>query len=308
MRKQLYALIAAIVVFGFVMVKTNTVVTASEMTPQPAVDWSGFYIGGGFGAALYDYDIDTKVKGKETRKEEYCYYSYKYKRVKCRTKDYDKNYIRKMFSESDEEINGFGTIQISVKRQLNEHIVVGAFADVDKYIGSGSNIDVSHNHYGAYKNVNGSIDLDYSATIGATIGWLVHPNTLLYGLVGYTYLKLDNDLSYTSGYGKHQVHQAGLGIENELEGLTLGAGIERKLSENSSIKFEYRYTNLDDESLKTAIQSEKQFCCKRSGKGYKKYDYKLHGKSNSELDSDLHSVRAVLVFKLHRKEQHVPLK
>ena len=78
-----------------------------------------------------------------------------------------------------------------------------------------------------------------SWTIGGRAGFLTTPDTLLYGLVGWTNARTD-DIALTTNAGFNLALDPG-----KLDGMTVGGGIETRLSKNISAKLEYRYTQFD---------------------------------------------------------------
>lgn len=305
---------------------------ASEMTPVADPTWSGFYVGVGAGAAWADYDLDLGFKGHKSKTFSKCWPKLHYTTLSvqsdiatksddynCRTlyRDYDRfgNYD----SYDEDSIWGFATLQLEYKHQFKDKYVVSLFADVDKYFGSDEKFsDFSHSggyKYGKYMSLDGAVDLDFSGTVGITAGKLINPDTLVYGLIGYTYLKLDVDAALTGGnyyynyqtkgYNFAEHYNANLDMPDELHGLTLGAGLQRRISPTMSFKVEYRYTDLDDDDVSGKFSSYQ--ATQKNCYDYKKCvtEYKMKGKYKSILDGDLHSVRAALVFKLHRQEEAV---
>lgn len=133
---------------------------------------------------------------------------------------------------------GFGaTGTVGVDYRLSQ-FVVGAFANYDwsdHEIGISANID----------GKKGSVDLlglDKSWTIGGRGGYLVSEDVLLYGLIGYTRLEFkDVKVSFDGDGGT-------LGMPS-FSGITVGGGFEKLLTENLSLRLEYRYVDLGTEPL-----------------------------------------------------------
>jgi outer membrane immunogenic protein len=118
-------------------------------------------------------------------------------------------------------VNGegfLGTAVIGFDRQFGSW-VAGVFADVDFS-------DISEN-VGA-----STLDHNYSWAVGARLGGLVTPKTLLYGTVGYTQAEfaLDNN-------------------EQLFDGYFVGAGIEHLLHQNWTLKLEYRYADYEAQDV-----------------------------------------------------------
>jgi opacity protein-like surface antigen len=88
----------------------------------------------------------------------------------------------------------------------------------------------------------------------ARAGWLVDPTTMLYALAGYTgaqfnYEDLTNDGEPNNRFWAN--------------GVTVGGGLEEKLAQNWSVRFEYRYTdfmasNVSNDFLSTSSSQDTQ--------------------------------------------------
>jgi opacity protein-like surface antigen len=126
---------------------------------------------------------------------------------------------------------------------LHDKIVVGAFADFDW-----SNIDrgYSTNH----------LTIDRSWAIGGRAGYLVTPNTLLYGTAGYTRAHFDNE-------GWWDIDDGGPILEGRDErwfsGYFLGGGVETRLRGNFFVRGEVRYANYGSEVTNSGFNSGAEF-------------------------------------------------
>ncbi|MEL6735167.1 MAG: outer membrane beta-barrel protein, partial [Pseudomonadota bacterium] len=69
------------------------------------------------------------------------------------------------------------------------------------------------------------------------------PDTLVYGLAGYTWQNYSGGLTVNDDGGAQVL---GGSYEFDTGGLTVGAGIENRIGNNMSVKLEYRYTDFDD--------------------------------------------------------------
>jgi opacity protein-like surface antigen len=90
------------------------------------------------------------------------------------------------------------------------------------------------------------VRLDWTVSVLGRAGWLATPSTLVYGLAGWTYGHFEEgNLLFGNGriddFGSH--------------GLTVGGGIEKKLSPKWSLRAEYRYTNFGTEHFSTQTRS-----------------------------------------------------
>jgi outer membrane immunogenic protein len=106
------------------------------------------------------------------------------------------------------------------------------------------------------------IDFNDSWSVGARLGFLASSSTLVYGTAGYTW----TDVQILGGLVG--------GLPSSLEGYFVGAGIETFLHSNWTFKLEYRYTDYDTASL-----------------------FSIPGLIDLNLDSEMHSVRAVVSYK-----------
>jgi outer membrane immunogenic protein len=107
-----------------------------------------------------------------------------------------------------------GTVVMGYDRQFAPRWVAGVFADFDF-----SDISV---------NVGGlNVDQTYSWSIGARLGTLVTPKTLLYATGGYTQTELEGNLEGTA------------------DGYFVGGGLEHMLRDNWTLKLEYRYSEFE---------------------------------------------------------------
>ena len=121
--------------------------------------------------------------------------------------------------------------------------VVGAFANFDW-----SNIDTTGAFHSDSTTVHASaFNLKNAWTVGGRAGVLVSPSTLAYGLLGYSWFDFNNprvsgiDSSSDGGGGF-----SGTLKEPIRNGITVGGGIEQKITPDFSLKAEYRFTDLGD--------------------------------------------------------------
>lgn len=122
--------------------------------------------------------------------------------------------------------------------QLNSHFVVGAFVSYDW-----SNIETTATLSDGFDTISASLlNINQSWTVGGRLGALVTPSTLVYALLGYTWLDLD-DIS-VSAFGM----PASFALP-DANGWTTGLGFEHKLGGGLSVRGEYRYTHFGQETL-----------------------------------------------------------
>ena len=113
-------------------------------------------------------------------------------------------------------------------------VVVGAFADYD-WSNTGTTLGISE--LGGTVTVTGA-RLDGGWTVGGRAGILVNPNVLVYGLGGFTQMRLQNWSITEVGVGSFQEPS------HTVSGYTIGGGVEYRLTNNVSLRGEYRYANL----------------------------------------------------------------
>jgi outer membrane immunogenic protein len=187
------------------------------------------------------------------------------------------------------EVSGFGTVQLGFDRQRNRW-VFGLFADydwmsMDTEVVS-TDIDVSAEAGPGFGTLEAdfSIAIDHMWSVGGRIGFLTSPNTLLYGLLAYTRADItaSSNVSLSDGAGG-TVGSLANAADLDLDGFTIGAGIESKLRDNLSFKFEYRFTDLDNGNL--------------TGTPFVVPGVLGVSAINADVDPDIHSVRAVLVYR-----------
>ena len=107
----------------------------------------------------------------------------------------------------------------------------------------------------------------------------------MYVSAGWTQISVEGDLSFTVGGTEH-----GLSFDKDRDGWFVGAGIETQLGwlgSGWSLRGEYRFSQLDDDHRRLTLQNP-------AGS--------LHRRLEFDHDLDVHSVRAVLVYKFGRRE------
>lgn len=204
------------------------------IAPEPvATTWTGFYVGVGFGAGALNHDIKANIDGFE---------------------------LAEVDGLGGEGV--FGTVTVGYDHQFGR-FVGGIFFDYD-FSNIGSTIRVA-------ELGSADIDLNNMWSIGGRLGYLVTPNTLLYGLVAYTQANFD----FPSG------------LKNDtFSGVSVGGGLETQLGGNWFLKGEYRFTSLDKETIFD------------DGYGFRVTD-----------EPDIHTARLVLSYKFNALDGgYAPLK
>jgi opacity protein-like surface antigen len=258
--------------------------------PVEHYNWSGLYFGagGGFshidrsGGVHTDRKKDTKSceKGKFVDKKN-CTGGFAH----------DGTVSSTLFSSfDDDDWSGFGTLQVGYDRQIHNHLIIGAFADVDFYDGDGG-FDFADGH--------GRADLDWVWSVGGRLGVLAAPHLLLYGVAGYSEASLDTAISVNNG--------PTFSNDDRLEGWFIGAGVEKKVRDRRSLKLEYRYADYGSTGASGSSFTDKDHNCKPMN-SHKCVDDETT-KTRSDLDLEVQSIRALVVFRLdEHREPIVPLK
>jgi outer membrane immunogenic protein len=253
--------------------------------------WSGVYVGVGAGAGSFDYDLS----GHATKPEDDDSYGYS-----------------QHIHASDDDWDIFGTVQIGIDRQIGQRLVIGAFADFDLYTDSGSSFSIPWDEH-LESSLSGNVELDSVWSVGGRIGALVTPRILLYGMSGYTQANLDGNLTFFSieHDGDRYPETLSVNLPDELHGYFVGAGGEIKLTDNMSLKGEYRYSDFDSVSAsvsKTYVGDPQPHCGCHGGPPHEQRTTRSR-EVGAELDADLHAVRVTLVYKFASHDRPIePLK
>lgn len=161
----------------------------------------------------------------------------------------------------------FGTLTAGYDHQIAPSIVAGVFFDYDF-----SDISMDLSVLGGL--FTASLEHKSSWSIGGRLGFLTSPSTLWYGMAGYTQAQFD--LNSTLG---------SLDLP-DFNGYFVGAGVESQLHGGWSLRAEYRYTQLDSESI-----------------------FSVPGLIDVSLEPSMHTARLALTYKFGRRaEAPVPLK
>lgn len=293
--------------------------SVKDTAPAPApevYEWNGLSVGAGIGVGLFDQDASGKAWRKDKNiKKKACEWEW-HKYVRKLVWDCDKHSKGDKYtdlhsqSESD-KWSVFGTLQIGYDRLLTDRLLIGAFADFDFFHDN----ELKFSDSSRKGSLNGSVDRENMWTIGGRLGYLVTPRVLVYGLAGYSQLNLDGELDakFSDPLGGPHSTNANVSINERVDGWTVGGGVEAKLEKRLSLKLEYRYSHFDGAQASYFDMRDGDFK-KDYGKGfnYKLYDYERTIKEGAKLDlddTDVHSIRAVLSFKLGGHEESVaPLK
>ncbi|GLR92045.1 membrane protein [Bradyrhizobium iriomotense] len=122
--------------------------------------------------------------------------------------------------------------------QVAPRFVIGGFVDYDW---SRQRTAVNTTLFGAANLSAVMPSLDQGWTIGGRAGFLATPDILLYGLAGYSQMRINNwNVTATFGGPVFTMQESA----QTSHGYTVGAGAEYRLSSNVSLRGEYRYVAL----------------------------------------------------------------
>jgi len=264
----------------------------------PAASWTGFYIGGGVGAGAVVHELDVNA------------YEDKFKKKGCENENYSETasyvnghetascgdyYLTESsdFNFNFDGIGGegiFGTLQIGYDWQFAPRGVFGLFADAD-LTAIETDLDFSASTNGdTWLSGSGEMEMDYMWTIGARLGYLATPDTLVYVLVGYSQAEFDDpsiSINYEDGSDTFKTSL------DTFSGVSVGLGMETRLDRNWGLKLEYRFTQFSDEELFSFSDS------------YHYDEYYTEQGVSADLEPSLHTGRVVLTYRFG--ERHEPL-
>ena len=226
------------------------VTPTADLAPPAPMTWSGFRIGGGGGYGHVNHELSVVLNAPAPAPS---------------------GQLASLSGISGE--GGFWTVEAGYDHQFSERMVAGIQFD---YTGGGISTDINLNipDIGGPTPINAGYELEASdsMTVAGRLGYLVTPDTLAYGLVGYTWTEFNGRLTGDA---------AGLlpDYSFDVDGLTAGAGIETRLTENLTGKLEYRYTGYDTKNV---------------------LNFPIDPRTSIDLDDDIsvQTVRAVVSWKL----------
>ena len=230
-----------------------------------APNWTGFYVGLGVGGAFATHDLSARHVQEQQ----------------------DGGAVQllnaeRLFHFDNGDGRFFGTVTLGYDQLVSSHWLAGVFVDYD--FGNGDN----HSRIGRtvlFDDINVSNENNHAWSIGGRLGFLSSPGTLLYVSAGWTHISVEGDLSIT--VGGTELRRS---FDRDRDGWFVGAGIETQLGwlgSNWSLRGEYRFSQFDDDTSRLTLESCGAACTARL---------------EMDHDIDVHSVRAVLVYKFGRRE------
>ena len=129
-----------------------------------------------------------------------------------------------------------GSVEAGYDHQIGERLVVGLQGDYTRSnISTDIDVAVDFTPVGSY-----SLEASDSFSILARAGVLSSPNVLWFGEAGWTQTSFNGDLNILGSTSSY---------DYDANGLTVGAGVEAKLTDNVSWKTEYRYTSYETKDI-----------------------------------------------------------
>jgi outer membrane immunogenic protein len=257
----------ALVALGFFFTAAPTF--AADIVPPPeAYDWSGFHVGvgGGGNFAFVKEDSDSFVEAGD-----------------------DFFNMKGDHSADLGRAGAFGTIEAGADLQLGSSFVVGVLANYDfgkETMKNKSNTvafvegDIPYEP-GTYET---KYEVGDSWAIGARAGFLAMDNALIYVLGGYTEAKIKSE-SELRGVDDASFLAFDTNDSSWEDGWFVGGGIEALLTQNISLKGEYRYNDYGSRHRND------------SASDFLDVPAESFANSHQDIDVTVHSVRAVLSYR-----------
>jgi len=274
--------------------------------PMPVATWTGFYIGAGVGAGAVVHELDVDAYNDTFEQTKSCtQYGSAWGIPYC--KEYSAWGEGYLVSENDASLNFdgiggegiFGTAQIGYDWQFAPRAVFGVFGDFD-WSGISTDLDFSASTDGeTWLSGDGEVDMEYMWTIGARLGYLTTPDTLVYVLAGYSQAEFDDPSISVAFDGESETFSTSL---DTFSGITVGAGMETRLTANWGLKLEYRFTQLQDEELFSINGTSESY--KSWGCAVKCQQYDEYGVS-ADLEPSIHTGRVALTYRFNRAPEPI---
>jgi len=180
-------------------------------TPAPSFNWGGLYGGASLGYGSSNYDLSASYDNPPTS-------------VGITLPDLGGR-------------GALGGLQIGYNFQLSDTLVAGLQLD-------GTFTGINNTTALSFTDGANTLTGDYThtprtmLTLGGRLGWLSTPDTMIYGTLGYT---------RGSFRGSYDVSVNGTPALNDsysynLNGVSVGMGIETRVARNATVGLEYRYT------------------------------------------------------------------
>jgi outer membrane immunogenic protein len=191
---------------------SRPVYKAAPPPPAPVYNWTGFYVGAGYGYGMYNADhvgvLDATGAAFTT-------------------------------NQTAGGRGWFGTVLVGGDYQFSERIVAGVFADYDF-----SRIKGDYSS-GSFLGFVGEMKQTSAWAVGGRIGWLATPAVLTYVNGGYTQARFSS-VNLASVFGGPAVLNFGA---QTYSGYFIGGGVEYMFAPGWFAKTEYRYADYRSRDL-----------------------------------------------------------
>ena len=187
--------------------------TYPPVVPVAPVNWNGIYVNGGFGYGLWA--ADTTTESSTT------------------------GVCRLCFTQTQGGKGWLGVVGLGFDHQIMPAVIVGVFGDVDISDLNGT-IQDQDPYFAA------DIKQKWAWAVGGRAGWLITPQVLTYGNVGYTQARFSGTNMVTTFVGASTSYST---PETTFHGWFIGSGVEAAIMPNLFWRTEYRLAKYDNESL-----------------------------------------------------------
>jgi outer membrane immunogenic protein len=217
------------------------------MITAPAMSWTGFYVGGNFG---YGWSDPTATFAPNP----------------APSGGGLVGLIGAGAPVSFDMSGAVGGIQLGYNWQVNQHWLVGVETDFDfsGLRGDGSSQNNTSINFPFSSTANENID--WFGTVRARLGFLPTNNLLVYGTGGYAHGSVKQNVTYVNNGGNTVADQDGncavgpgacyTGSSSRLaNGWAAGGGLEYAFAEHWSVRAEYLYIDLGDNTLTESVPS-----------------------------------------------------
>ena len=195
--------------------------------------------------------------------------------------------VTRLWDDHHGRSHAFGTVTLGYDQQFGGPWVAGVFVDYD----FGSRNDRTRpGDFVDFADIRVSQKDAHAWSIGGRLGVLSSPSTLLFVSAGWTQVSTEADISFVFGGTERR-----LTLDKDRDGWFVGAGLETQLGwlgSGWSLRGEYRFTRLDDDHRRLTLEEGVDW----------------NRRLEFDRDIDVHSVRAVLVYKFGRREGAGPIK
>jgi outer membrane immunogenic protein len=192
--------------------------------PAPVASWTGFYLGAGGGVGWANVDLNRRH---------------------CLLDDYGAcDPYDDFHHDFNESSNGniIGVVQGGFDWELAPSFVIGLGADGT----FGDVLGVNRNNDDTVFDLHNRFDTSGSTMVDVygRAGFAVTPNVLVFGLVGWSWLDINTDFRIRDIESDDTIFHHS---DNRFaDGLTFGGGLEWKVTDNVSIRGDYRFTDLNN--------------------------------------------------------------